>query len=915
MVNIHSGAFKEQLVFSARRCLHNSSSAHAMETVHLSFFLLLCFGVQQSTSDILERQKRNWIIDSFSIKEGYSGEFPYSLGRVQLEKNLNFFKIFGQGVEKEPKGILQIHENTGEITVLGPVDYEKFHTLKVTFQALNEKNMVIETQLGIEIQVIDFNDNPPKFDAEQYEVTVEESTIQGTDLIILQAYDHDTERNNGIFDLNIVSVNPEPQELEFYLTQDEGSPFGKISFKGCLDHETAEKYTIIVEAKDRGEELQLSSSCTVTINIEDGNNHLPIITGQTGPGRVKERVENVLVSRLQVTDTDSKGTAGWRAKYQIHGDEHQHFRISTDPDTNEGLLYVQKHLDYENDPVKNITISVENVIPYHSCTVVSRSSSGLWKVVTGSGTPASVVTEAETVGGSIIHVTVIVEDVNDSPIFDKSNTQVMLTENTDAGQHLATFTARDPDVNSANTVVYIKGHDPADWITVDPVTGAITTSTSVDRESAFVKDGVYNVTIYAVDDGQPPMTGTATLSIHITDENDNTPTLSRNVIDMCQSDKATLANITVFDLDEEPFAGPFYFKLHGDVKGKWSVDRLQGYSVNLVRESSVPSGHFELLLEVSDHQHKGNIYNLSVTVCNCSNTQTPNCRFRKAATAALGVAALGIIFFSLLLFTGIILLAFLVTMKKPKLEIKDESIGQHLMQSNIEIPGTDCKLDFESLIKGSSQNVKSVKASQVSVQNTVPLTAAAVQQFHSQEAISRMRQQQRDYFLQGLTTESSKYRSDFKEQDWTRMNSKRWSVGASSNIRTRFESGNSQHQGWMTAGKYWSDTVISTHWEFLLTHLNRKLCNLQASEADTSEDVLHVYTEDQDNQTLVELEAISIPDISFDPDVDLNLTSAFCTLASICMPFESTLYKSSRVTETLETASLIQNEIKSKAGA
>lgn len=45
------------------------------------------------------------------------------------------------------------------------------------------------------------------------------------------------------------------------------------------------------------------------------------------------------------------------------------------------------------------------------------------------------------------------------------------------------------------------GHDPAGWIKVDPDTGNITTSKSLDRESEFVKDNIYVVTICAVDDG------------------------------------------------------------------------------------------------------------------------------------------------------------------------------------------------------------------------------------------------------------------------------------------------------------------------------------------------------------------------------------------------------------------------------
>lgn len=61
-----------------------------------------------------------------------------------------------------------------------------------------------------------------------------------------------------------------------------------------------------------------------------------------GPGRVKEGEENVLVSRLQMTDGDTRGTPAWRGKYQIHGDTNNNFKIVTDPETNEGLLYVEK---------------------------------------------------------------------------------------------------------------------------------------------------------------------------------------------------------------------------------------------------------------------------------------------------------------------------------------------------------------------------------------------------------------------------------------------------------------------------------------------------------------------------------------------------------------------------------------------
>lgn len=57
---------------------------------------------------------------------------------------------------------------------------------------------------------------------------------------------------------------------------------------------------------------------------------------------MKEGEKDFLVSRLQAKDEDHEGTAAWKIKYQIHGDKKKIYKITTDPVTNEGLLYVTK---------------------------------------------------------------------------------------------------------------------------------------------------------------------------------------------------------------------------------------------------------------------------------------------------------------------------------------------------------------------------------------------------------------------------------------------------------------------------------------------------------------------------------------------------------------------------------------------
>lgn len=46
---------------------------------------------------------------------------------------------------------------------------------------------------------------------------------------------------------------------------------------------------------------------------------------------------------------------------------------------------------------------------------------------------------------------------------------------------------------------YYKVSDPASWIKVDESTGQLKIANTIDRESHFVTNGVYNVTMKAVD--------------------------------------------------------------------------------------------------------------------------------------------------------------------------------------------------------------------------------------------------------------------------------------------------------------------------------------------------------------------------------------------------------------------------------
>ncbi len=51
--------------------------------------------------------------------------------------------------------------------------------IQLEFRAYDSEHHVLDTRLGVEVQIKDANDNTPKFEAEKYEISIEESTLQG----------------------------------------------------------------------------------------------------------------------------------------------------------------------------------------------------------------------------------------------------------------------------------------------------------------------------------------------------------------------------------------------------------------------------------------------------------------------------------------------------------------------------------------------------------------------------------------------------------------------------------------------------------------------------------------------------------------------------------------------------------------
>lgn len=81
-------------------------------------------------------------------------------------------------------------------------------------------------------------------------------------------------------------------------------------------------------------------------------------------GIIEENTHNVEVMKIKAEDLDLKGTDNWEAVFDIvKGNEAGYFSIKTDPNTNEGILMLNK-VTSNTTMFQCLTFNVEEVYVY-----------------------------------------------------------------------------------------------------------------------------------------------------------------------------------------------------------------------------------------------------------------------------------------------------------------------------------------------------------------------------------------------------------------------------------------------------------------------------------------------------------------------------------------------------------------------
>ncbi|CAM4471676.1 unnamed protein product [Leuciscus chuanchicus] len=533
-----------------------------------------------------------------------------------------------------------IGQNSGVISVTTALDREEVDQITVYIQATQQDDASKTANAVVSVTIEDVDDNPPKFDQDEYTVSIPENSPQDQFVLQTRVTDPDLGGFEGTF--RII-----PESVPFSIRPD-----GTILVKSSvdLDKETTTSFSFQVEAQEKPPSTN-KATADVTIVLLDENDNSPQFTTSKYQGKVfGNQTTGMQVVKVEATDLD-EGPNG-EISYSIEfGNEDGFFGISE----NDGVITLVKTIPLvdnrilqfslyvtakdggaisrstsamvdvkapgdshpqflqktyqgkveedqsEADIVKVDFLSIDPIVPV---TLAVETEADKFSINQATGVLSTKVKldfeekSSYTVQLSITDGTnrdeasVLVEvlDINDnSPVFENHPATVSVPENHKLGDNVTSVTATDADAGFNGEVRYtLLGS--AGRFNVDQETGVITLAAPLDRET----QDTYHLVITAQDQGRPSRSTTTNLDISVTDINDNAPIFSKQPYETTVSEHAEVGaivvNVMATDKDDGPNAVVTYHIVKQEPSSTPPVFSIDAESGNIILSEKLDYG-------------------------------------------------------------------------------------------------------------------------------------------------------------------------------------------------------------------------------------------------------------------------------------------------------------------------------------
>lgn len=334
------------------------------------------------------------------------------------------------------------------------------------------------------ITIKDVNDNVPQFSSAHVTASISEGITSSTTIYSAHASDKDS-RENGNGEVRY-KLQHNPNNL-FYIDATSGeihlAPHAK------LDYEVDNRHELIIIATDQASLLeQLSSSMTLTVNVQDANDNIPEFSEDIVVLSASEADEvNHKYGPVEASDKDSGENS--RLSYSFT-DSELSSKFGIFP--SDGYIYLKEKLDRE-------------VMAQYTLHVKVRDH----------GQPSLSATAT---------VIINVDDYNDNaPEFSRGEYHFYIEENQPAGQFVGKVKATDADSGYNALLQYDFVSSQDDFLITDD-TGIISTSRSLDRELA----AQYDIEVTVEDAGSPVQRTNVRVRVTVTDINDHDPVIQNS---------------------------------------------------------------------------------------------------------------------------------------------------------------------------------------------------------------------------------------------------------------------------------------------------------------------------------------------------------------------------------------------------